>query len=62
MWPNPQKVADLVTLTEEILNGKGFCAVRVPKTPIIYWYHNHYHFRKIEAKIENGFEDNLQIY
>ena len=22
MWPNPQKTADLVTYTEEILNGK----------------------------------------
>ena len=22
MWPNPQEIADLVTLTEEILNGK----------------------------------------
>ena len=22
MWPNPQETADLVTVTEEILNGK----------------------------------------
>ena len=22
MWPNPQETADLVTYTEEILNGK----------------------------------------
>ena len=22
MWPNPQGIADLVTFTEEILNGK----------------------------------------
>ena len=22
MWPNPQETADLVTFTEEILNGK----------------------------------------
>ena len=22
MWPNPQETADLVTITEEILNGK----------------------------------------
>ena len=27
MWPNMQKTADLVTFTEEILNGKLFCAV-----------------------------------
>ena len=28
MWPNPQDTADLVTFTEEILNGKlHFCAV-----------------------------------
>ena len=27
MWPNPQFPADLVTFTEEILNGKlDFCA------------------------------------
>ena len=22
MWPNPQEIADFVTLTEEVLNGK----------------------------------------
>ena len=28
MWPNPQFPADLVTFTEEILNGKHFlCSV-----------------------------------
>ena len=28
MWPNPQFPADLVTFTEEVLNGKlHFCAV-----------------------------------
>ena len=28
MWPNPHKTADLVTFTEETLNGKlFFCAV-----------------------------------
>ena len=28
MWPNPQFSADLVTFTEEIINGKPhFCAV-----------------------------------
>ena len=30
MWPNPQEAADLVTFSEEILNGKPlFCAVMV---------------------------------
>ena len=24
MWPSPQETADLVTFTEEILNGKPF--------------------------------------
>ena len=24
MWPNPQESADLVTFTEEILNGKPY--------------------------------------
>ena len=32
MWPNPQETADLVTFTEEILNGK-LCA----KTFFVYW-------------------------
>ena len=28
MWPNPQETVDLVTFTEEILNGKlHFCEV-----------------------------------
>ena len=28
MWPNPQETTDLVTFTEEVLNGKlNFCAV-----------------------------------
>ena len=32
MWPNPQEIADLVTFTEEIVNGKlhFFCAVKPP--------------------------------
>ena len=37
MWPNPQKTADLVTFTEEILNGKLYflCSVnRVPNSPL----------------------------
>ena len=28
MWPNPQETVDLVTSTEEILNGK-FCTVKI---------------------------------
>ena len=29
MWPNPQETVDLVTFTEEILNGKlHFCEVK----------------------------------
>ena len=29
MWPNPQETVDLVTFTEEILNGKPhFCAMQ----------------------------------
>ena len=30
MWPNPQETADLITFTEEILNGKlpFLCSVR----------------------------------
>ena len=33
MLPNPQKTVDLVTFTEEILNGKlHFCAVNIVAT------------------------------
>ena len=36
MWPNPQFPADLVTFTEEILNGKlHFCAVQ--RSYLIQW-------------------------
>ena len=33
MWPNPQKTVDLVTFTEEILNGKlnFLCSVTIRK-------------------------------
>ena len=36
MWPNPQETADLVTLTEEFLNGKlhFLCIARSTKTRI----------------------------
>ena len=35
MWPNPQETADLVTFTEEILNGKlHFCAVYKEKKTV----------------------------
>ena len=34
MWPNPQETADLVTFTEEILNGNFiFCALFSQKDP-----------------------------
>ena len=33
MWPNPLETADMVTFTEEILNGKlHFCKVRSTET------------------------------
>ena len=37
MWPSPQEAADLVTFTEEILNGKNFifCAVKIILTIVI---------------------------
>ena len=34
MWPDPKETADLVTFTEEILNGKlHFCAVPMETFP-----------------------------
>ena len=35
MWPNPQETADLVTFTEEILNGKLHSCAGVVK--VITW-------------------------
>ena len=32
MWPNPQETADLVTFTEEILNGKLYFLCGVQNT------------------------------
>ena len=32
MWPNPQETANLVTFTEEILNGKFHFLCSVPGT------------------------------
>ena len=45
MWPNPQETADLVTFTEEIINGKlHFCAVILqsirPTAHSVYNCHN----------------------
>ena len=36
MWPNPQETADLVTITEEILNGKlrFFCGENKNKSKL----------------------------
>ena len=44
MWPNPEETADLVTFTEEILNGKlnflcNACAMSDNKTLFIYEFH-----------------------
>ena len=33
MWPNPQETADLVTFTEEILNGKLHFLCSKTRTP-----------------------------
>ena len=35
MWPDPQETSDLVTFTEEILNGKlhFLCSEDSPNTP-----------------------------
>ena len=44
MWPNREETADLVTFTEEILNGKlhflcNACAMSDNKTLFIYGFH-----------------------
>ena len=38
MWPNPKETADLVTFTEEILNGKLhiLCSVKCRAHGIVY--------------------------
>ena len=44
MWPNPQKTADLITFTEEILNGKlhFLCSVKSRRVSnfVIYYLRN----------------------
>ena len=37
MWPNPQHPADLVTFTEEVLNGEFQFVFSRAYAP--YWYH-----------------------
>ena len=50
MWPNPQFSTDLVTFTEEILNGKlHFCAVNM-----VSWVCKF-------TKIWNGFSEGLTL-
>ena len=58
MWPNPQKTADLVTFTEEILNGElhFLCSVtymeitsKILKTSMIEIYGNRFFRKKILA-------------
>ena len=36
MWPNPQQTADLVTFTEEILNGKLYFFSSAPSHSVGY--------------------------
>ena len=40
MWTNPKETLDLVTFTEEILNGKLHCMFRVKysSTENVFWY------------------------
>ena len=40
MWPNPQETVDLVTFTEEILNGKlhFLCSANLKSLPSQSWY------------------------
>ena len=49
MWPHPQETADLVTFTEEILNGKFHFLCSVYQTVLI----------TSQMKIENKFFFNL---
>ena len=64
MWPNPQKTADLVTLTEEILNGKLhflWVALVYPDENQIDDFVKQYiaiepfHFAKVHESVFNGY-------
>ena len=46
MWPNPQFPADLVTFTEEILNGKLHFLCGVP-----YYVRNGVHYEYVALKV-----------
>ena len=37
MWPNPQETLDLVTFTEEILNGKLYFLCSVNELPALIY-------------------------
>ena len=57
MWPNPKKVADLVTFTEEILNRKLiFCAVYV----VLICGTNNID-KNVPADILKGIKDAIQL-
>ena len=56
MWPNPQFPADLVTFTEEILNGKllFLCSERIIPTSN-RWKHKNIEFMKNYYKQDREF-------
>ena len=51
MWPNPQETADLVTFTEEILNGKLWLlcsSVKIHLAPLNHML-NELDFKKLKS-------------
>ena len=54
MWPNPQESADLVSFTEEILNGKlrFLCSVHVSKHQHIYEFVTSEYFTGTQRKYD----------
>ena len=64
MWPNPQEIADLVTFTEKILNGKLQCSantVKINNSNFNLDYKIHNHTKKFSRNNNNTFINKTDV-
>ena len=64
MWPNPQEIADLVTFSEKILNGKLQCSANTEKinnSNSNFNYKIHNHTKKISSNNNNTFINKTDV-
>ena len=55
MWPNPQLSADLVTFTEEILNGKFRFLRSLHDNIVLKWVEEHPHIIRYQNGTDSVF-------